>query len=201
MPIEIPGRSGAPLSAQDLDRLARLHVACLPRSLVSLLGPDYAARFYDVLQSSPDELLLVDRGDGGAIVGACLVSHRPASLSRRIAAGTPLLRHALIRPRALLALARAALGGGSPDPAGSDILLLFTDPASRGRGIASALVEAAVRAVAARGEAGLAVLTEDDPANEAVRFYLGRGFVRSGACRMNGQRFLRLSKDCGPGRA
>lgn len=182
-------RLEAPLAAADAERLAALHAQTLPRSLIATLGERYVRAFYAYCAASAHETLRVARAADGAVTAACVVSARPDDLGKRLRAATPLLSAAATHPRAWPDLLRAALGGGTP-ATGAEIVLLFTDAATRGRGLGAALVEAAVR-----DAVPLSVVTEDDPDNLALAFYRKNGFMDSGPVRLNGKAFRRLVRD------
>jgi len=101
------------LQEGDIARLAHMHVAALPESLVSLLGEPYARAFYCHCASASEELLLVER-ERGELSGACLVSLAPETLSRRLWTRTPLL---LFAPLAIRRLPLRAMLLGAARPA------------------------------------------------------------------------------------
>ena len=185
-------RASAPLAAADAERLASLHLRALPGSLIAKLGAVYAARFHAFCAASPAETLSVARGGDGRILAACLVSARPSDLGARLRADTPLFAAALTHPRAWPDLLRAALSPPAEQPA-PQIVLLFADEAARGRGLGTALVEAAAAASPL-----LYTVTEDDPANRALAFYRKAGFADAGTTRVNGRRFRLLSREARP---
>ena len=184
-------RLTAPLTPADAARLADLHVRALPRSLISLLGRRYARAFYAFCASAPHETLYAARDAGGAIAEACLMSRAPGEFGARVREATPLPFAAATHPAAWPDLLRALFGGATPI-AGPEIVLLFADAAARGRGLGTALVDAALRDARAGGAASMSVVTEDDPANEAIAFYAKNGFADAGAVRLNGKDFRRL---------
>lgn len=184
------------LGARDVARLARMHVEAIPESLISRVGERYARAFYRYVAKSEDELLLVER-DGREIIGGCLVSLAPETLSGRMLRHTPL---AVLAPLALHRLPlRAMLRGlteprGAPKPPGAEILLIFTDAARRSRGLGARLLARCEALLAARGVDKLLVQTRDDPANRAVQFYDRARFERIAARSKYGKRLILFEK-------
>lgn len=182
-----------PLSADDIDRLAILQCATLPSSLISKLGANYVCAFYRYALASQQEMVLVARDANGIIAAGCVVSLDIATLQRRLLTKTPLLLAAI--PRALKLLPQMLRGNSGPAPLdGPELLLLFTDPSHRGKGLASELVDQAEAALKARGISRYLVRSFDDPADPALRFYLGKGFTQSGSFTANGAAFQLLEK-------
>jgi GNAT superfamily N-acetyltransferase len=188
------------LAPRDVALLARMHVEALPESLVTLVGERYARAFYRHLGASVAELVLLERDAAGALVGACIVSTEPATLSRRLLVRTPL---ALMAPLALHrlplgGLVRGALGGrdaaAPAQPDGPEILLVFTVPERRGSGVGARLLARAETLLAERGFRRLLVKTRDDPANRALGFYEREGFVRRASVTKLGKRLVLFEK-------
>jgi GNAT superfamily N-acetyltransferase len=188
------------LQERDIARLARMHVAALPESLVSLLGERYARAFYRYCATTSEELLLLER-EGGEIAGACLVSLEPESLSRRLLTGTPLpwcaaLAITRLPLRAMLLDAtRAAV---PVQPRGPEILLIFTVPELRSRGLGARLLRRCEQQLLARGLPRVLFKTRDDPANRALQFYEREQFSPIAARSKYGKRLLLLEKTLTP---
>jgi GNAT superfamily N-acetyltransferase len=136
------------------------------------------------------------------IVGACILSLSPESLTRRLALHTPLLWFAAL---ALIrhGLARSMLRGGGHAAVSThdkpvhdlpEVLLIFTAADARGTGIGSALLSACERTLAARGLTEYLVRTIDDEANAAIRFYTRNGFQNCGHALVHGRWFQVLKK-------
>ena len=196
--IDAPPEAPAPA---DVPRLAALHGECLPDSLVWRLGPSYTRAFYRYLARSGRERVLVARV-GGRVVGACVLSLDPGSLTRRLALRTPLLPAALrglFRPgvaRSLLGTGGRAPADGRDDPPRGlpEVLLIFTAAEARGRGVGSSLLAACERSLADRGLAAYVVRTVDDEANPALAFYARNGFQPCGRSFEHGRWFRVLKK-------
>jgi ribosomal protein S18 acetylase RimI-like enzyme len=119
----------------DVARVAALHRACLPDSILSALGDAGVARYYAYALGSPHEHAFVVR-DAGSAVAACVLStaphtmlrrfalHAPGALARELAGGliaSPPLRRRL--GARLAEAARAILGLAEPvrrSPQGED---------------------------------------------------------------------------------
>ena len=186
---------GDTLAPADLALLARMHVEALPGSLVTLVGEPYARDFYRYIAGSADELVLVER-DAGRIVGGCVVSLAPSTLSRRLLLHTrlPLLLHRLPLARLALGLLRPGRGQGPSQPAGPEILLVFTVPERRGSGVGGRLLARTEALLAARGHRRLLVKTRDEAQNRAIAFYERQGFTRIAQLEKLGKRLVLFEK-------
>ena len=180
------------LRLEDCEQLSGLHLRCLPDSAVTRLGAEYARSFYRYLIRSPREHAFIRR-DEQAIDAACILSVDSDSLNRRLWRHTPLMR-SLLRPARLgaaLAFARAlSPGRGSRAYVTRDgvelsirtpeVILIFTHPARRRRGIAKELLRRCERFLGDLGYEAYAVRVLDDTANPALRFYEDNGFAPIG---------------------
>src|SRR3954471_17741122 len=81
--------AGGALSADDVDRLARLHQRTLPTSVLGRMGTATLRRYYAWLGESPLEWLFVSRGQSG-VDGAAVISFSPPSLVRRFVSARPI---------------------------------------------------------------------------------------------------------------
>lgn len=194
----------------SLAALARLHVTCMPESLVTRLGERFTRAFYRYVAQSPQEVLAVERDAGGGIVGAAVLSLAPVTLTRRLMSHTPMLLHALVRVPAMLALGVGAVGGarGRPRPDNAvvhrnlpQLILIFTHPSERGRGHGTSLlmtIESRLRMV---GVACYEVRTVAAPSNPALAFYAGRGFEPAGITSRYGTPFQVFLRTLSPERS
>lgn len=182
------------------ETLAAMHAACLPHSVLSLLGGEFLGAFYRFAARGPVETVLAAR-DGDEAVAGALVSRRPATLNRRALFATPLawavLRHLHRAPvrQAVFGNARIAWDDPAwatePEP---ELLEFFCRADRRGRGFGGALVAHVDRLLAAEGIGRYFVRTTDAPDNRALKFYRGHGFVPVGRIDANGVRFALLMK-------
>jgi GNAT superfamily N-acetyltransferase len=176
------------MDERDAGEVARLHVRCLPDSLLSTLGAGYTASFYRYVARSEHELLAIGRDGRGRPVAAAVLSLEPATLTRRLLWRTPLLIGALLGVHRLLpALAaafrtgrRAGAGRGGARAGGPQLILVFTAEDERGRGRATTLIRELEDRLRRRGVLRYEVRTEADPANPALEFYRRRGFEAAG---------------------
>ena len=180
------------LSASDCVRLATLHVAALPDSIVSELGAGYAARFYRYLERSEHEQVFILRNEQGQIRSGCVLSLRPNTLRRRLLWHTLLLLYAgpwLLRRRRR----RTAAPGAPPAnalPAGlPELILIFTAPEARSRGSGTVLLAECEAFLAARHIPEYVARTVDEPGNRALEFYARNGFVAWGHSAGHGRVF------------
>lgn len=184
------------LQEGEIAQLARMHVAALPESLVSLLGERYARAFYRYCATTSEELLLLEH-ERGELVGACLVSLEPETLSRRLLTRTPLL---LCAPLALPRLPWRAMLLGAVRPAepkqppGPEILLIFTVPELRSQGLGARLLRSCEQQLLSRGLHRVLVKTRDDAANRALKFYERAQFSPIAARSKYGKRLVLLEK-------
>jgi GNAT superfamily N-acetyltransferase len=184
----------ANLTDADFARLAALHAALLPDSLVARLGEAYAARFWRYAAGSASESILLER-ESGRIAAAGLLSFQPGTLSRRLLLATPLVLHFA---RHLPRVFRAALGAGGPDSDLPELLILLTDPALQGRGLGRAVLARAEDELRRKGLDAYTVRSFADESHPAVRFYKAGGFVPLRSFRAHGTDFLLLRKSVGP---
>lgn len=173
------------LSRRDIAILGRLHVETLPDSTVSIVGLRYAEAFYRYLCRSRHEVVFLERGnDGTSVAGACIVSLQPETLSRRLLMATPLLPFAMAAAPRLVANTMhgklKAVPSTSPtvQPAGPEIILIFTLAELRSRGCGSRLLARSEAWLVSHNYRRLFVKTRDDAANRAIGFYLNSGFSR-----------------------
>ena len=196
------------LSLADIAALARLQVDSLPESLVSRLGLRYAAGFYHFVRKSPQEALFVRR-EGGEIVAGCVLSLAPASLSRRLLAGTPLLWAALVglgRAPVRASLWRMAVDMLRPsaiDPSLAallqqpEVVMLFATADRRGHGHGTALLSEAERLLKERSTPRYVVRTGARDGDPVLAFYRRHGFVLRGQFDAHGSIFRLLEKTLG----
>jgi ribosomal protein S18 acetylase RimI-like enzyme len=197
---------------RDLDRVAALHRACLPRSVVTVLGSRYARAFYRYLDGSPEELLVVRHDESGEPVAGAVLSLAPETLDRRLLIGTPLLPCAITRVPALSRLglttlrrtttgAKTGTEEGRGRPALPQLILLFTAERARGRGHATALLARLEERLQQQGVGRYEVRTEADPVNPALAFYRTRGFTDTGTVVRFGTLFQVLTREPGARRS
>lgn len=165
--------SPAALSEEDVDRLARLHLAELPTSIVSRLGLASVKSFYRYCVKSPNESVLVERDRVGAIVAAAVVTLDNATLERRLLTKTRASLDLLLSPKIVFSILKSR--SHTKMPRGAELVMLFTDPSHRGQGLASKLLERCREVVRKDGQRTMFVRTFTDPASVAYRFYDQRG--------------------------
>ncbi len=188
------------LSARDCCKLAALHRECLPDSLVSELGGGYTKSFYRYLSRSEREKVFVLR-DGQEVMSACVLSLEPNTLTRRLVLRTSLLACAaarlLVHPLGMLRqiagrkseVTHEHLADSTPE-----VILIFTTPGSRSRGVGSALLQQCEAFLKAQGIPRYLVRTIDDDNNRALKFYLKNGFSEHGRSTEHGRVFRVFKK-------
>jgi ribosomal protein S18 acetylase RimI-like enzyme len=201
--------SGTPAAVRageaDVVRVAALHRACLPGSILSALGDAGVARYYAFALASPHERAFVVRDAGGA-VAACVVSTAPHTMLRRFALHAP---GALARElaRALIAggplrrrmAARLAEGGAKAvaavAPSPPTVPPIFTDPEQRGRGLGARLLGAVESSLRAADHRAYCIHTLRDDNDAGIRFYRREGFSQAGTTRSFGDHYLVMTKE------
>ncbi len=193
------------LDAEDLGRLAALHVVCIDDSLPALLGPRFAARLYAFLDRSECEHVLCERVDD-RVESAVVVSESPGDLQGRIARAT--LPHllaaagvALLTRWAFWRFLFGTLGdvlrrGAEPEKA-PEITYVFTNPQLQGKQLGKRLIQRVDELLRSRDIDGYYVKTLDDPANRAIAFYEREGFERCGVRIETGRCFVEFHKRLG----
>lgn len=184
----------------DLARLAELHVATLPTSLISRFGLGYARAFYRYVVRSDRELLCLERDQAGALQAGLVVSFDPGSLDRRLLLETPLLLAAALRPWRvpLKHIVRDLWSGDTgEDLAGHrpELIIIFVDPACQGRGVGAKLIRQCETALIERRISSYTVKTEDQPHNRALAFYSRNGFRLLGRVERHGVAFAVFEKE------
>lgn len=171
----------ARLRPQEVDQLAKLHVACLPDTAIGTLGWRYAASFYGYVAGAATEHLRVYREED-RVIAAAVLSEDGGRLLAHLRHCTPLIRHflgglpTLGRWRAVRTLwpARESTRG-SVDPI-PELVFLFTAESFRRRGVARSLLERIETLLRALGHHRYDVRTKNAAGNQASRFYASQGF-------------------------
>ncbi len=112
----------------------------------------------------------------------------PHTLLRRLVQGSPMALWLLV------GVARLPWAGlfdqqPAPGPERPELMFLYVDQALRSGGAGRQLVLLTESAVRQRGPSELTVMTADDPANRALAFYRGLGYVREATVRKYGKAF------------
>ena len=185
-------------------QLASLQTELLPKSLVSLLGEDFARSFYRYASRSEQESVLVLLR-GNRALGACVLSFDPGSLDRRLLARTPMLAFALLRfyrlPLGALvreSLWRARSGAKPEHELLPELVLIFVSHELLGKGLGGRMMEECETLLRARSIDAYTVNTEDEEGNLALNFYVSRGFQVVGKALRHGIRYIVLRKDLEP---
>jgi GNAT superfamily N-acetyltransferase len=188
-----------PLGAGDLERLAVLHGACLPRSILSSFGHAAVARYYAYAQASHDETIVVARIDG-IVQAGLVVSRAPVTLLRRFAMHAPRalggeLARRLVASRELRRRCWARLrerpGTAAAMP---EVVQIFTAPAHRGLGIGGRLLRSCEDTLRRAAESEYCIHTHADDNDAGIRFYQREGFATIGEARSFGDRFVVMKK-------
>jgi ribosomal protein S18 acetylase RimI-like enzyme len=206
-----PGASAAVRAgAGDVARVAALHRACLPGSILTALGDAGVARYYALVLASPHDHVFVvrDPGDADRAVAACVLTTAAPTLLRRFALHAPgalarELAGELVASRPLRGRLRARLGEavrgladrGPPAPALPEVTQIFTDAAARGRGLGARLLGAAEAGLRAAGHRAYCIHTLRDDNDAGIRFYRREGFSATGTTTSFGDHYLVMTKE------
>lgn len=183
-------------------QLADLHRDSLPSSALSALGGVFLRSFYRYAAASSDEQVIAARFDGETVAGA-LITHRPATLNRRLLFHTPLafsvLTHLHAKPvrEAIFSHPQYTWDTRAPiqtEPPTPELLALFSHANQRGKGVGSALIAEIDRQLSAAGAPHYFVRTFAEQDNPARRFYIREGFAPVGHIQAHGMRFSLLMK-------
>lgn len=193
---------GAPPDAAEIRRVAELHRAALPSSVLARMGVEMLGRYYRWVAGSSREVLFVAR-DGGRVEAAAVVSFERATVIRRFASDDPgafvltllstLLRDAAFR-RDALAYARETLPGRRRDTEHPELVQIFVAESRRNQRLGTALVHRVERDLCRRGRHDYDVRTLHDDNDPALAFYLHRGFQPVGDLPFCGRRYTVLRK-------
>lgn len=173
-----PQTDQSSLSPQDLERLGQLQVTVLADSLVSRLGPRYAAAYWRFADADPGGFALLDRDSDGTILGAASVSFRPDRLLVTLVLRTPLLFALLPQLtrrwvwKTAIEMLRPAPSVLEPLP---EVVMLMTDPTRRRLGSGRRLLLGVESRLRQRGINRYCVHTGPSQA-EALAFYRAQGF-------------------------
>lgn len=194
-------RLGNERSSENAERLASLHSACLPESLLASLGHKALVRYYEYVTTAPNELVLVARIDG-ILVGACVMSYAPATLLRRFAFRAPfalfgaivgrLVVSSRLRRRCLARLYERDRSGELEVP---EIVQIFTDRPYRGRRIGSQLLRSCETTLRDMNARAYTAKTLRDGNDAGIRFYRREGFVTMRETRSFGDHFFVMEKE------
>jgi GNAT superfamily N-acetyltransferase len=189
------------LQSADYDELARLHLHCLPDSILSELGYRAVRAFYKYVERSHLEYVCFARHKGNIVAG-CVFSFRPWSLSKRLLVNTS-ISLLIIKRLPLIIKACGTRPKRAPREELKDtsfryqpeIMHLFTTPHFRGKGIAKCLIAQCVGRARAAGCARVIARTLDHPTNPAIYFYRKNGFVEIGSVHEYGKWLVVFAKE------
>ena len=181
----------------DTERLAALHAASLPSSLLSALGTAALARYYAFVAGSAQELVWV--AGSPSVDGGCVLSFEPHTVLSRFARHAPVrLAGELLREIATSRALRQRLVRRLRDPRDMphvpEVTQIFTDPAQRGRGVGAQLLRTCEAELRTRKIDSYFVHTQRDDNDAGIRFYRREGFVPVGESRSFGEAFLVMQK-------
>ena len=188
----------APIDENAVEKLAALQIAVLPGSLISRMGVGFVREFYRFAARSPFEIVLFARPVGGAdddVIGGCVASLTPGTLSRRLLLRSSLFVRLFRLPLGVL-LAQLA----PPAPLlrrvadMPELILLYTHPDGRSRGVGGQLVRECERRLQQQGIREYYVKTLDAADNRAIPFYVREGFEDVGSEVLDNQRYRFLTR-------
>lgn len=184
------------IEGADLTRVVEIHGSAFPGFLMTLLGPAFLRRYYDLVLQYPGGVFLGEFEATqlvGFVAGFVAPSEfyeriRRERLSLALAAGT----HLVIRPSLWRSVRESAglsgAGGSCGGMKSAELASIAVDPAAQGKGVGVRLLQQFISAVEVAG-ANEVVLTTDAEGNEGVnRMYQSNGFeVFQVSTRRNGR--------------
>ena len=193
MQVDLTTLKSEKLSSQNYNELAKLHMLCLPGSLVSFFGQKYIHKFYQYIGESPFEFLLIHKNQG-KITGVCILSLSPQTLSRRLVLHTPFLVRIPFAIYNIILYFRTQLftqclcmskfyvkqrkekisTEKNSDP---EVIHIFTDLKARNQGLGTLMLEKCEVILIQKGFNRYIIKTWDDESKPAVKFYKQKGFV------------------------
>lgn len=164
------------ITAVDLNRLAQLHLKCLPGSVFSRLGSKVTQLLYKYLFTSEYERVTIIRDDTFAVVGASVVSFSTNTLVRRLVwYSNPFLKN-LVRENKLITESLKTNDAPIKDLT-PELVFIYVDPELRSQGIGKALLEMAHGEAVRNGFTAISIVTARQANNPAIKFYLQNGYV------------------------
>ncbi|MDB4962293.1 MAG: Acetyltransferase family protein [Myxococcales bacterium] len=202
-----------PAAVGDAPRLAQLHAACLPASILTELGREGLVRYYEMVTSSSLEHVLIASAGVDAppgIAAACVLSLSPHTVLRRFALRAPGrlardlasraiqsgdLRERLVsRLREAVAAEPPFLQSSGADKIVPEVTQVFTDVAHRGHGLGRGLLRACEQLLRDAGHIHYCIHTLRDDNDAGIRFYRREGFILTGTSRSFGDHYLIMTK-------
>jgi GNAT superfamily N-acetyltransferase len=207
---EAQAQAITPAAVGDAPRLAQLHAACLPASILTELGREGLVRYYEMVTSSSHEHVLIGSTGSTGIAAACVLSLSPQTVLRRFAMRSPTTLARDLATRAmqsgdlrqrLVSRLREAVAAEPPflQSSGSDRIVpevtqVFTDAAHRGHGLGRALLRACEALLRDLGHIHYCIHTLRDDNDGGIRFYRREGFILTGTSRSFGDHYLIMTK-------
>jgi GNAT superfamily N-acetyltransferase len=189
-----------PVQTEDITQLARLHRMTMPLSVLGRLGEGALERYYRWVAVSESEQLFISREDR-LVVGAAVLSVRPATLIRRFVAADPLAfardaAKAFAVDREFRADVRAFLSGsGAKSPLEMpEVLQIFVAPQHQGQHAGSRLLDRVEIWLKHHGVSRYCVRTLVEDNQPTLAFYNRRGFQTAGESIFCGLRYHVLEK-------
>lgn len=190
------------LTDRDYRRLADLHRATMPTSVMGRLGPSLLAHYYRWVAGSGSERLFVVR-HGEDIAGAAVVSDAPQTVASRFASsGAVTFAAALLKSTAtdaafrhdLWAYLRETVSGRNEAPHAPELTQIFVAPDWQDRSLGTTLLTRVEVDLRRRGIADYYARTVVKENGRTLAFYERRAFTRVGEVRFCGQLYALLRK-------
>jgi len=171
-----------PRLAVDVDapRLAELHATRITDGFLPSLGPAFLERLYRRIVKSTDSFAYVVADESGRIVGFAAATADVGQLYKSFARRDGLVAGVVAAPRLVRSWRRVLETLRYPaaeraDLPAAEILAVAVDADAAGRGIGRAVVDAATRRLADRGENAIKVVAGSDNV-AALRLYESCGY-------------------------
>ncbi|KAA3607027.1 MAG: N-acetyltransferase [Calditrichaeota bacterium] len=176
------------LSKKDLTEITKMHIDSLEDSMLTILGESVVFNYYKFIsESNLDCLFLVKEGD--TVIGTCMISHEPNSITKRMALKYPIVILSSVLKQIIISSDNRKkifqfLDKDNEAPKSvlglPEVIQIFTNSNYRNRRIGSRLLEQVESYLKKRNEKVYCLKTLDKVDNLALHFYSKRNFVEVG---------------------
>ncbi len=192
------------VSDSEFSQIKKLHILSLEDSMITLLGENVVENYYKFVSESEDDcLFLVNEKEN--VIGTCMLSHKPNSVTKRMAKKYPFLILFAVLKQILISSKNRKkifqfLLKKSESPKSilglPEVIQIFTDINYRNKKIGTRLIEQVETHLKNRNENKYYLKTFDDPNNLALLFYKKRNFREVGKNVISERPYVYFIKDC-----
>lgn len=190
------------ISQSELSQITRLHIDSLEDSMLTTLGKSVVQNYYKFISESRNDCLFYVK-EGDNVIGACMISHKPNSVTKRMAKQYPIvilssvLKQVLLSGKKRKKIFQFLNKNESPKAIINlpEVIQIFTDSNYRNKRIGSRLLEQVERYLKSRNENRYYLKTLDNIDNLALHFYRKRNFAEVGKSEIGGRPYVYFKKD------